>query len=638
MAVLKKCIGIDLGTSSIKVAELVMESGAVLVNKMVSTDIAIPESAPRTERQKAMVNALKGLLKSSKISTKEAVFCVPGQTVFIRRFPLPNVSEERLERIIKYEARQKIPYPLEKTMIEYQIFRKDSDSEVDVFLVALKKDVLFDFMDLVTRTGLRPVGISVSTLALYNYHTLDSMSREVFETRFGKKKRKLPKFRLPQIPKIKKKSKKAKVKEEEKPEPEMEEEGMEESFLQETVRGYIHISDNMTDLSIGSMGEHPTLGFTRSIPIAGQAITQAIMDNCENVRDLQQADQVKHEKAVVLSMDADLEGKDTQASEAMTGVVDRIIAELRRSLDFYISQPDGMAVDEIILTGSESHIPHIGEYIEDKLGIPVFKYESPGEVFKGLKSDERSLTTFPICIGLGLLGLGLGYLKIDFLPPERKVAIKFKRKRGFVLVLAAMVAGTIILGAMSGDHYITIYQDQTARYQDEFRRNLPVINRIKEATKTQDELSGNFEKLAKGLTNERDYPLRRWLDILKSKPPDVLISSLMIFPNGKIQIEGFVEDMSSAVTFTSNLNSELLEKNNMLEGKGARLSNIKTEYNDLFEKDVNKFTINMKIKGRYSRVTPEVPATSAEPTPRARRRPVYGRGMPGGAMMPEEMM
>jgi hypothetical protein len=59
---------------------------------------------------------------------------------------------------------------------------------------------------------------------------------------------------------------------------------------------------------------------------------------------------------------------------------------------------------------------------------------------------------------------------VDFLPPERKVAIRFKKKRGFVLVLAGLVSGTIILGAMSGDHYISIYREQTLQYQDEYTK------------------------------------------------------------------------------------------------------------------------------------------------------------------------
>ena len=324
MALLKKCLGIDLGTNSIKVAEVSMSGNVVSINKMVSTELNIPAEASRSNRYKATVNALKGLLKANKISTKDAVFCVPGQTVFVRRFRLPKTSQERLERIIKYEARQQIPFPLDKTMVEYQIFPIEGVPEVDVFLVALKKDVLFDFMDLVNRMGLKAMGISVSTLSLYNFHSYDSFSRETIQEKFGQKKKKisLKKFSFPKL-KFGKKSKKAKGKEEE-PTPSEEPEEMEEPYAPELVRAYLHIGSTITDLSIGTVGDNPSLGFTRSIPLAGNAISQAILDNCENVSDFQDAERIKKENATLLSMDAEPDPNINQeASEAVTAMVDR---------------------------------------------------------------------------------------------------------------------------------------------------------------------------------------------------------------------------------------------------------------------------------------------------------------------------
>ena len=624
MAVQKKCLGIDLGTNSIKVAEMAIESDGLRILKTASTEISLLEEASRASRVKATVNALKSLLKENKIGTKEAIFCVSGQTVFVRRFRLPQTTQERLKKIINYEARQQIPFPIDKTMLEYQIFPIKDAPEVDVFLVALKKDVLLDFMEIVNKTALKPIGISVSTLALYNFYSLDSMPQEKFIQTYGQKKRKIS-FGI-KLPKLKKKRKKKKGKAEKQKEAEEESEGideMEEEFAPELVRAYVHIGSSITDLSIGTVGENPFLGFTRSIPIAGNTITQHILENCDNVKEYKEAERIKRENTVILSMDAE-PGKDVdqEASEAATATVDKIIAELRRSLDFYISQPDGMAVDEIVLTGGQTQIPNLDSYIEEKLGIEVHQLDIlSGDNFKGLDKSSPELTKYPISIGLASLGLGVAPLKIDFLPTERKVAIKFKHKRGFVLALAAMVAGTIILGGMCGDHYITIYQDQTYRYQDLYRKNLPMINRVKKATEVQKDLKEKFDKLARGLIKERDYPLRKWVAVLKAKPAEVLVSSLQIFPNGKIQIDGFTEDMNAAVTFTSNLNNELKEQLvHDKEGKGAKLKNIKTEYSELFKKDVSKFTIIMKIKDRRSRITRESDTIEEKPTDQRRRR------------------
>jgi len=643
MAVVKKCVGIDFGNDSIKVAELVCEKNTVRLLKAAYANLEIPQDASRADRNKMIVNVLRGLLRSNRINTKEAVFCVPGQTVFVRRFRLPKTTEERLSRIIYYEARQQIPFPIEKTMLEYQISEMKGEMEVEVFVVALKKEVLNEFMDLVDKTGLKPLGISVSTLALFNYHSLDSLPAEKMSERLTKGKRnfafnlKLPPF----LTKLKKGGKSVR----ETASSELEGKEEEEAAATEIVRAYLNIGATMTDLTIGTSGLKPTLGFTRSIPLAGNTITQAIMEHCQGVSDIKGAERIKRESTVILIPDA-VTGPSVneQASEAATGVVDRIIAELRRSLDFYISQPDGMAVDEIILSGGQAQLPNLAKYIEDKLGIPVKQYEAPfGQNIQGIESTDKDIIFYPIAIGLALAGIGLASLQVDFLPPERKVAIRFKKKRGFVLILASLVCGTIILGAMSGDHYIAIYREQTVQYQDEYTKYDPIIKRIESVTKVEEDLKTKFDKLSIGLTTERDYPLQRWLDVLKAKPADVLISSLKVFPDGTVIVEGYTEDQNSAVKFSEILNTDLLEKRHLLEGKGARLVDIKTEFNELFKKDVSKFTINMKYKGRYSRVqevTPETvaPGTLPERGPAAPVGPA--RPMPSGrgAGIPEEMI
>jgi Tfp pilus assembly PilM family ATPase len=606
----KKCLGIDIGVNSIKIAELTLSKTSLNVTQLAMVEIEYPAGASRAEKNKITIKALKGLIKSNKISTKEAVFCVPGQTVFVRRFPLPKTSQEQLERIIQYEARQKIPFPIEKIMLEYQISDIKGLPEVDVFLVALKKDVLYDFMDLVNKSGLKPIGISISTLALYNFHSLDNTDAEIFQEAHypTKKKKKKTPFKF-KFPKLKKKAKKKEEeKEEDAPPIEEEEENFEDSFAPEIVKAYVNIGASVTDLSIGSTGETMSLGFTRSIPIGGKAITLAIMNQCDEIDDLSTADRIKKENTVILTMETEItDNINEQASIAATSVTDRIIAELRRSLDYYISQPDGMAVDEIILTGGQARLPNLEVYIEDKMGIPVFKYASPvNDNIKGLDKSEQDISVYPISLGLAIVGLGIANIKVDFLPAEKKIAIKFKRKRGFVALLAGMVAGTIFIGSMAGDYFVNTYRDLGDQYEDLYTKNEPMIIKINAAKEIRKGLKENFDKLAKGLTDERDYPLWRWLDILRAKPGDVLIASLQIAPDGTIQIEGFTEKIESAVNFTTTLNENLKNKivNDEAFEKGAGMTYIKAEYHDLFKKDVQRFIIKMKFKDRLSRIPP----------------------------------
>src|SRR4051794_39910086 len=101
---LKKCLGIDLGAATIKVAEIVSEKSGVRVAKLVRSELNLPPGPVDTERANTIAKAVRDLLRESKITTKHAVFCVPGQSVFIRRIRVPRTTEERLHRIVAYEA------------------------------------------------------------------------------------------------------------------------------------------------------------------------------------------------------------------------------------------------------------------------------------------------------------------------------------------------------------------------------------------------------------------------------------------------------------------------------------------------------------------------------------------------------
>src|SRR5690606_13029165 len=135
----KKCLGVDLGTSSVKLVELSVERGGVRVVKAVSAETNLDPSASPEEKRDILVKTLKEMLKGAKISTKDAIFSMPGQKVFIRRFRLPETSPERLDRIVRFEARQQIPFPPEQTDLQFQFTYFPEDKEVEVLLVAVRK-------------------------------------------------------------------------------------------------------------------------------------------------------------------------------------------------------------------------------------------------------------------------------------------------------------------------------------------------------------------------------------------------------------------------------------------------------------------------------------------------------------------
>jgi Tfp pilus assembly PilM family ATPase len=85
MAVTKRCLGVDLGVSSIKVAEVALEKNKIRVLSLASADTQITPDTPPAERDHIKLRTLRELLRANRISAKEAVFALPGHLAFIRR-------------------------------------------------------------------------------------------------------------------------------------------------------------------------------------------------------------------------------------------------------------------------------------------------------------------------------------------------------------------------------------------------------------------------------------------------------------------------------------------------------------------------------------------------------------------------
>jgi len=109
----KPSIGLDIGSSTVKVAELketkkgyqLMNFGMVSIPPEVIVDGAIMNTS-------AIVDAISTLLTERKIKTKEVVASVSGQSVMIRKISMPAMTEEQLEEQIQWEAAQYIPFEI----------------------------------------------------------------------------------------------------------------------------------------------------------------------------------------------------------------------------------------------------------------------------------------------------------------------------------------------------------------------------------------------------------------------------------------------------------------------------------------------------------------------------------------------
>src|SRR5207245_2680579 len=95
-------------------------------------------------------------------------YAAAGQSVFARFVKLPAVEEEKIERIIAFEAQQNVPFPINEVVWDYQLVGGGADEQIQVVLVAIKADLLDEINSAVEQTGLRTAIVDVAPMALYN--------------------------------------------------------------------------------------------------------------------------------------------------------------------------------------------------------------------------------------------------------------------------------------------------------------------------------------------------------------------------------------------------------------------------------------------------------------------------------------
>lgn len=121
-----------------------------------------------------VVEAIRELLAQQKITTKEVVISVSGSSVIIKRVSVADMTDEELAESIKWEAEQYIPFSIDDVNVDFQKLGPGSTAgQADVLLVAVKKDKINDYVNLVKEAGLEPVVMDVDAFALANMYELN---------------------------------------------------------------------------------------------------------------------------------------------------------------------------------------------------------------------------------------------------------------------------------------------------------------------------------------------------------------------------------------------------------------------------------------------------------------------------------
>jgi type IV pilus assembly protein PilM len=120
-----------------------------------------------------VADAIRTLIAAKGVRARKAVTAVPGPAVMIKRVALPAQSRQDIENTILFEAGNFIPEDLENVNLDYQIIGESSESnQIEVLLVAAKKDIVNSYSDTLRAAGLIPAVVDVDYFALDNMYEL----------------------------------------------------------------------------------------------------------------------------------------------------------------------------------------------------------------------------------------------------------------------------------------------------------------------------------------------------------------------------------------------------------------------------------------------------------------------------------
>lgn len=174
----KKLLGLDIGTNSIKIAELEMTGNAATLVNFGFLPTPINAMAPEEIKDVyALGSAISSLISEMKTKRKSVCVGLSGTSVIIRKITMPKMEEKLLKEQIKFEAEQYIPFDINNISLTHVVLNKMSQgSTMDVLLVAAQNEIITQYMSLIENANLKSSIMDVTGFALSN----------IFEYNYGK--------------------------------------------------------------------------------------------------------------------------------------------------------------------------------------------------------------------------------------------------------------------------------------------------------------------------------------------------------------------------------------------------------------------------------------------------------------------
>jgi len=164
-------VGLDIGSRSIKAAQIVDTKHGPTLKHFGIVDIAHGAIEEGTINDPESVSeSIQQLFKSYNIKESSVAVSIGGYSVIVKKINVQTMAEEQLQETIHFEAEQYIPFDISDVNLDFQILgeNESNPNQMNVFLVAAKKEMVNDYINLVNLAGLNPCTVDVEAFALQN--------------------------------------------------------------------------------------------------------------------------------------------------------------------------------------------------------------------------------------------------------------------------------------------------------------------------------------------------------------------------------------------------------------------------------------------------------------------------------------
>jgi len=176
-------VAFDIGSSSVKMVEAAVDkTGCRLLNVGI---VPLPQGAVQNNivlESRSVAEAIRKLIQDNGVRSNKVISAVPGRAVIIKKIQMPRQDDDELEANVEFEANKLIPENLENVNLDYQVLGYlEGGNKMEVLLVAVKKEIVNSFTDVIEAAGLTPAIIDV------DYFAIESMYKTNYDPQSVKK-------------------------------------------------------------------------------------------------------------------------------------------------------------------------------------------------------------------------------------------------------------------------------------------------------------------------------------------------------------------------------------------------------------------------------------------------------------------